>query len=174
MARRKRWDAPHRADLRGKGFAGIPHAVLDSLAYRHLSLIERAILVEIVRTFNGFNNDRIGISYKTLAQRLNRKNEVPFAPAIGKLLLHGLVAVGNEANWSRRRAREYRITFLSTTDAQGRPVPATNEYLGWQLEKKSSATTSEADSARSTTTSVADYSRCATKVVAGDTENQQE
>lgn len=150
MARRKRWDAPHRADLRGKGFAGIPQAVLDSLAYQHLSLIERAILVEIIRTFNGSNNGRIGISYKTLARRLNRKNEVPFAPAIGKLLSHGLVAVGNEANWSMRRAREYRLTFISTSDAQSRPVPATNEYASWTPEKKSSATASVAGRSEST------------------------
>ncbi len=62
--------APHCADTRAKdgvrGFAGMPICVVKSEAYRQLSLIARAILIEIVATMNGHNNGAIHKSYAEL------------------------------------------------------------------------------------------------------------
>ena len=56
--------ADHRADTRGGRFAGIPLAVIESVAWRHLGLPARAILVELVSAFNGYNNGNIVMSFR--------------------------------------------------------------------------------------------------------------
>jgi hypothetical protein len=161
----KRHKADHRADTRGGRWIGIPHAVVNSEAYVHLPAMERAVLVEIVARLNGYNNGTIVISYRELARRLNRKNEAPFVRAIVMLIAHGLIEIMAEARWKDRRAREYRLTFVNTTDAAGRFVAATNEYLAWRPEEDSCTTDAAVKKAESATTSVAGRSGCATNVV---------
>lgn len=97
----------HRADTRGGRFVGLPHVVLESEAYRHLTAMERAVLLEILARFNGYNNGEIAISFREFARRLNRKNEAPFGAAIVKLMSHGLIDIAADARWEDRRAREY-------------------------------------------------------------------
>ena len=160
----------HRADTRGGRFVGLPHVVFESEAYRHLSTMERAVLAEILARFTGYNNGEIAISYRELAHRLNRKNEAPFGPAIAKLIAHGLIDIVTEARWKDRRAREYRLTFVSTTDGNKRHVQATNEYRSWAPEEKSSTTDAVAGEAESTTTSVVGIASAATTSVAGRTQ----
>jgi hypothetical protein len=160
----------HRADTRGGRFVGLPHVVVESEAYRHLSPIERAVLVEILARFTGYNNGEIAISYRELAHRLNRKNEAPFGPAVAKLIVHGLIDIATEARWKDRRAREYRLTFISTTDGAGRHVAATNEYRSWVLEERISTTDVVAAPPESTTTSVVAVAQPATASVAARTQ----
>lgn len=144
-----------------KGFAGIPKCVLESEAYRTLSLIARAILVEIVGRMDGYNNGQIHISYAELAQRLNRRNQAPIGPAIAELMQHGLVDLSAESIWRERKAREYRLTFVNTSDSIGRTIKATNDYL------KFDATDVVAAKRKSATTFVAASTGTATNVVAG-------
>ena len=140
----KKSAAPHCADTRAKegqrGFAGLPMCVIKSEAYRTLSMIARAILIEIVATMNGHNNGKIHKSYKELALALNRKNQAPIGPAIAELMDHGLIDISAESVWQERKAREYRLTFVNTTDSIGRPVRATNSYLKWTSRVKNDAT----------------------------------
>lgn len=132
--------APHSADTRAKdgfrGFAGLPLCVIKSEAYRRLSIIARAILVEVVARMSGHNNGLIHVSYAELAHALNRKNQAPIGPAIDELVQHGLLDISADAVWQKRKAREYRLTFVNTSDRLGRPVKATNDYLSWGLCEK--------------------------------------
>ena len=169
MAKSKHKASDHSADTRAvdgiRGFAGIPRCVLLSEAYRTLSALERAILVEIVERLNGFNNGSIAISYAELAHRLDRKNQAPFAAAIATLWKHGLIEPGQDAFWKERKARTYRLTFVNTTDSIGRPIQATNDYLKWQPEGKNDATDVVAGKAKSATAFVAGKVRTATDAV---------
>lgn len=126
--------APNVADTRGKPWLGIPHVVLKSEAYRQLPLFSKQILTSIVLRLNGYNNGKIAVSFRELAHDLNRKNQTPFANAIAKLVEHGLIAISMEGDWSMRRAREYRLTFVSTGDHNS-IKPATNDYLYWKPPK---------------------------------------
>ena len=63
MSRRKS-KSDQRADTRGGGFTGLPHVVHDSDAYRHLDLWARAVLAQVIRRFNGYNNGKIAISQR--------------------------------------------------------------------------------------------------------------
>ncbi len=110
---------------------GIPHVVMDSEAYRHLTPNARAVLSEIVRKFNGYNNGKIGIGYREIANRLNRSDMHFILPAIIQLIEHGLLDVTAQQSWTDRRVREYRLTFIST-GVSGHRGNATNEYLSWR------------------------------------------
>jgi excisionase family DNA binding protein len=64
-----------------------------------------------------------------------------------RLMQHGLIDISAEGTWQERRAREYRLTFVSTLDAHGRHVRATNDYVAWRPCPKSGAERVSADSA---------------------------
>lgn len=133
MARGKN-KADHRADLRGEPFVGLPAAVLYSPAYADLSLWARAVLLEVLGRFNGYNNGAIGISQRELTQRLGTSNFHQITKATAELMEHGFIDVSVEGKWKQRHARLYRLTFLSS----GKAAPfqaATNEYARWTPPK---------------------------------------
>lgn len=141
MARRdKRKHADHRADTRGGALSGLPHVVADSAAYLSLSPFERAVLAEILRRFNGYNNGGIGITYDEIGARLKGSNKSNpnnrrIADAVVSLMDRGLIAEPTPESWLQRRARTYRLTFISS----GKAPPfkaATNDYLRWSPRAK--------------------------------------
>jgi hypothetical protein len=85
------------------------------------------VLLEIVAAMNGFNNGKVAISFTQISDRLGNTNRGAIARAIAELMDRGLLDVGMESSWARQRAREYRITFVSTPGHA-----ATNDYLLWK------------------------------------------
>lgn len=146
---RKRHQADHRADLRGKGFVGLPVAVVYSDAFARLSLCARAVLVEILARFNGYNNGHIAVSQRELAARLNTSNFRKISDATAELMQCGFIDIETEGKWKQRHAREYRLTFITTGSAPPYKS-ATNEYLafsradGASADKRQSADTGSA------------------------------
>lgn len=126
---------PHRADTRGAGFTGLPQAVQDSPAYRDCSLWARAVLLEIIREFNGFNNGEIFLSVDQICERLNNSNRRKACRAVAELMEHGLIDVAAEGKWRERKAREFRLTFVSSGKFPA-IRPATNDYRKWEAPKK--------------------------------------
>lgn len=163
--RRGKSKADCRADTRGGAWAGIPKVVLASEAYRTLTPLQRAVLVEIIGRMDGYNNGRIAISYAELAHRLNRRNQAPFKLAIAELWRRGLIEPGVLQPWKERKAREYRLTFVNTVE-NGRFVAATNDYLKWKPDEKIGATDAVAGKGETATDAVADTRDAATDAVA--------
>lgn len=142
MAKR-RTQTDQRADLRGGGFVGLPHCVFDSEAYLALDVYARAVLNEIIRRFNGYNNGSIAVSQAELMRRLETKNPRRVIEAIRSLVEKGLIDVPFNGHWKQGKAREYRLTFVSTGKPPQSFYPATNDYRTWkpteQPEKSGSA-----------------------------------
>lgn len=161
MNRSKGNKADCRADTRGGPWAGIPKCLIDSAAYRALSLHARAVLIEIVARMNGYNNGSIAVSHRELVDALGcSPNRI--VKAIGELVQHAMLDVAVEGTWKARQARQYRLTFVSTKSA-----PATNEYLRWTpTEKKAGATGVIAKGIKSATDVVAVRPIAATGVIA--------
>ena len=141
MAKLKRVKADHRADTRGKALSGLPHVVQDASAYLSLPLLERAVLAEVLRLFHGYNNGQIAITYERIGERLKgankcRLNNGRIARAIARLIEHGLLAEPTLGSWLQRRARTYRITFISSGKGLSYKS-ATNDYLDWSPRQKS-------------------------------------
>lgn len=131
MGKNKRQQADNRADLRGGGFIGLPRAVFKSEAYCSLSLFERAVFMEILAAFNGYNNGKIVISQRQIAISINNSNFRKIGRSIAVLIERGLLCIETDSLFKKRHAREYRLTFISSGQA---PYirSATNEYLTWQ------------------------------------------
>ena len=110
----KKPQAPCRPSTLGqKGFAGIPVAVMDSPAYRTLHLRSRAILFEIAARMNGYNNGKIVLSYEQLRELTGCCNR-DIALSMAELWQHGLITFRECEDWIQRKAREYRLTFVSS------------------------------------------------------------
>jgi hypothetical protein len=94
----------------GERFAGLPHDVIDSAAYLALSKVERALLVEMVRQYNGKNNGQL---------RCN----------VRKLVVRGFSSAG-----TLHRAKKMLIAagFIYETCAGGRPAKASWYALTWR------------------------------------------
>lgn len=144
MSRRRKIRADCRADTRGGPWAGIPVCVIKSAAFGDLSYCARSLLLELVAAMNGWNNGKIALSQRQLATALKTTNFRAISRGIAELMEHGLIDVAVEGQWKERMAREYRLTFVSTKTAD-----ATNDYLSWQLPKKSGADAVSAERSKS-------------------------
>lgn len=132
------------ADTRGGAWAGLPHVILDHPAYLSLSMLARAILVEMVRRMNGYNNGKIAFSQRELAARLGTQNFRAIGRGIAELMQVGFLDLSAEGQWKQRKAREYRLTFVNTMQGHLR-MPATNDYLHWVPTRKSGADNGSAE-----------------------------
>lgn len=135
MGRSSKAKADCRADTRGGSWVGIPKCLIDSAAYRHLSLHARAVLIEIAARMMGYNNGQIAVSHRELRASLgcSPRNIVS---AVVELMEHGFLDVTADGSWKQRQARTYRLTFVSTKGAG-----ATNDYLRWSPHKAKSGAT---------------------------------
>lgn len=106
----------------------LPYRVTDSRAYRTLSFSARAVLIAILRKFNGYNNGAIAASQAYLMQDLGTSSPRTVVLAVTELLEHGFLEVTFDGNWKPRRPRTFRLTFISTTQGAV-PIRATHEYL---------------------------------------------
>jgi hypothetical protein len=166
---RKKHSSDQRADTRGGGFIGLPGVVHRSEAYRSLPAFERAVLIEIIAVFNGYNNGELVISQRQLSERLENTNYRKIGRAIAVLIERGLLDISTEGVWKQRLARQYRLTFITS----GRPPftkPASNEYLNW---KKNDADDVSAGKGRSADASSAEPENLADASSAENHENPQ-
>lgn len=134
---RKKIQADCRANNRGGRWAGIPICVIESPAYRDLSLWARAILTEIVARMNGYNNGSIAISLTEICTALGNSNRRKASLAIAELMQHGFIDVTTEGDRKERLAREYRLTFVNTV-SNGKFVAATEDYRTWTPQEQKS------------------------------------
>ncbi len=131
---RAKYKADQRADTRGRPWVGMPQVVIDSPAYRSLSDRAVRILYELLRRFNGYNNGSVAMSQREIGEAIGTKNYGSIGRAIAQLMDHGLINVTTEGKWKEREAREYRLTFVTTT-RDGRHVTATNDYIHWTADR---------------------------------------
>lgn len=115
----------------GGQFFMVPRQVMRSAAYVDLSRRARVTLFELMLSFTGFNNGKIGMTIDHLGARLGNQNHSANSRAIAELIEHGFVECTSDADHVRCKAREYRITFIHTDKAK-----ATHEWRGWKPSAK--------------------------------------
>lgn len=141
MGKRRGDGSLHKADGRGGRFLLLPHVVLDRLL---VSVGPRAAVaaIAIARKFDGFNNGRIALSTRDLAQAIGSANHKANIAALRELERTGFIKVTGRFPKGQRKANEYRLTFISY--GPNGEHPATNEYLANLETKKTSAAETEA------------------------------
>jgi len=118
----------------GKGFGLLPRTLLESETFRSLSFRAQAALIQLQLRFNGFNNGRVAMSSRALAEALGSKSPRQKLAALAELEAHGFIALAKDYPKVQRKAREYRLTYISH-GPEGAVQPATNDYLTRSCKK---------------------------------------
>lgn len=111
----------------GGGFIALPWAVLDSMAYRHLSHPARSLLLEIARQYVRNNNGRLLLTRDYMATRGWKSADV-IQRAKDELLASGLIHETvkgqrpNKASW-------YALTFYSLDRLPGYDAGAVETFM---------------------------------------------
>lgn len=172
---RKKGSASHQSKAGGQ-YAVLPHSIMDSPAYRAMSLEGRQLLLELVRRFNGHNNGRIALAHRD-ARILLGCGARSVGPAFAQLEQHGFIVMTSHGDRGARLAREYRLTWI-TYGAAPPYRDATNEYRVWSppvasetvVDHQKRRSTVVAEQPVSATTVVTDYNSPVTTVEAGEKE----
>jgi len=108
--------------------------MLDSPAYLSLGCPARAVLVEIAKVYDGFNNGRLGMSVRTLARRC-RLAPSTVSRALADLQERGFVECVTRGSFSRKiqHASEWRLTWW---ECNVTGELASKRFMSWGREKQ--------------------------------------
>lgn len=114
----------------GEPFVKLPNFVLDSAAFGSLSALSQALLVHLVRRYNGNNNGLIGLGHRAGAKLCN-VNKDTIKRAFDELEAKGLIRASRKGGFNMKdvtlqRATEWRLTWLDTTEAK-----PTHDFKEW-------------------------------------------
>jgi hypothetical protein len=110
-------------------FVAVPHYMMDTAAWRQLSVTARAAWLEFGRVHNGSNNGRLAMSSRLLGKRLGVCKTVA-AIATKELVTLGFLDIARASSFSgKRRATEYRLTHLKD-DITEAPPSRTFQNIG--------------------------------------------
>jgi hypothetical protein len=103
--------------------------LLDSPAYLSLSCPARAVLIEIARSYDGFNNGRIGLSIRRASGRCKIARGTA-ARALAELQERGFIDCMTKGGFNRKlpHASEWRLTFWAC-DVTGKL--ASKQFMSW-------------------------------------------
>lgn len=131
----------HRANGRSKGsgrFLALPHFLLETPAWRSMSVYERAAYIEIAQLYDGANNGYLSMGVRRLAQRLNVSVNKANA-CVQVLIERGFIEVAQASGFNRkdRTSTEFRLTMHGCDRTR---QPGSRAYQSWtpsEVEKKS-------------------------------------
>ena len=111
----KNWLAAERRE-RG-GFAALPHCLLESQVYVHLSAHAVKLLVDLLAQFKGFNNGDLCMAWTIMKPR-GWKSRDTLNKARLELLACELIIVSRYGD--RRRPHLYALTFFAIDECGGK------------------------------------------------------
>lgn len=137
-----------RKTVNGYKYAALDAELLESDAYRYLTPIARALLIEFQIIYRPNRNGILSISTAHAAKRLNVTENTVKKPFY-MLVEHGFIVLTKGHIWKEKMAREWRLTFH---ECHGRQP--TDDWKKWNtnhplqytpLSKKTPTANSEAD-----------------------------
>lgn len=134
---RNKVNAKGRNENPTKRFAGIPHEILISAAYRSLDCTARALLLDLVMMENGHNNGSVWLSVRDAVDRLGIADARPAIRSFEKLQTAGLIAMTKEAHFTIKAAETSRARCWRLTWRPFDRKPPSNEWQDYQPESGS-------------------------------------
>ena len=119
----------------GPLFVTLYYWEMDCLAYRHLSVYGRALLLEFRRLYNTHNNGKISMAVRQAAKLLNCCKDTA-VKALEELEDKGWIRLTSKGSFSQKTektASEWRIT--NHPIGLGVDTPATKEYAIWRPDE---------------------------------------
>ena len=117
----------------------IRHDMLRSAAYRSLKPAERAVYVEVLNRYNGYNNGEISLSCREAAKLCNISDGTA-SRAFRKLREHGFIKIGRAAGFNMKDRTATR--WILTHEAIDGKIAPSNEWRDWKGEAKNQNTVS--------------------------------
>ena len=109
---------PHNPERRDRGgFAAIPHCLLDSQVFVHLSAHAVKLLMDLATQFKGFNNGDLCLAW-SLMERRGWKSRDTLNKARLELLANELIIVSRYGD--RKRPNLYALTFFAVDECKGK------------------------------------------------------
>ena len=105
-------------------FVMLRHDMIDSPAYRSLSLKARAVYIEVLKRYNGFNNGGVALSCREAGEFCGI-GKVSASKAFDELVTKGFLKVGEDAAFNMKTRKSRR--WILTHELLGRQSP-TNEW----------------------------------------------
>lgn len=130
--RRNKVNASGRNENPIKRFAGIPHEILLSAAFRCLDCTARALLLDLVMMENGHNNGSVWLSVRDAVDRLGITDARPAIRSFETLQTAGLIAMTKEAHFSVKAAETSRARCWRLTWRPFGGKPPSNEWRDYQ------------------------------------------
>jgi hypothetical protein len=134
MSRKRKINKTGRNSPKLSDFIALERYILRSLAWRSLSVIARALYIEIAFCHDGSNNDRIQMSVQNLANRLGM-GKSSAARALNELQEKGFIEVSKQSSFSLKLklATEYRLAAFGCNVTNALPTKA---FTRWQPENQ--------------------------------------
>ena len=106
--------------------------MLNSEAWKSLNPVQRALFIEIVQRYNGFNNGSIGLGVVDAGRALHIKAQTAGA-AFHVLMERGFIVLTKDSSFDQKKlVREFRVTCLSLGTWDAPTAPPTHDYMRWR------------------------------------------
>jgi len=147
LARKAAKKASERRD--GKGFAALPHVVIDCPGYRLAGHTARSLLVDLARAFNGRNNGAIWLS-RSAREAIGWSSESTYRKALADLIACGLLVETRKGG--RHLAAWFGLTWLDLDVVDGLDIDPKRWLRGAYMHpEKAPANGGKARTAKATT-----------------------
>jgi len=115
-------------------FVMLTHQLMDSPAYRSLSPSSRAVYLQIIRLYNGYNNGDINLGCRDAGELCNISKNTA-AICFQELTEKGFIKIGRDSSFNVK-TRKSRSWILTNQPLKN--TPPTNEWIKWRpaLKKK--------------------------------------
>jgi hypothetical protein len=134
MSRRRRGrriNAKGRSTNNGRHIQ-LTHFMLQSVAWRSLRPIERALYIEVLLRYTGFNNGSIGLGVREAGEALYAKPHTA-GTAFDVLVERGFLALGKDSSFGQKKlTREWRVTSLPMGPWDAPTSSPTHDYMRWR------------------------------------------
>lgn len=113
-------------------FSRLPHWVQDSVAYRSLKPGPRALLMELIRRYNGRNNGQIIMSARQACSAINISDKDTALRYLNQLREVGLIKSTKLGGFNMKDATASRATEWALTWERVNEKLPTREFMGWK------------------------------------------
>jgi hypothetical protein len=125
--------ADHKGRSKGRDpFVLLTKFMLASPAWQSLIAVERALLIEVMQRWSGFNNGSIGLGVLEAGRALHVKPQT-IGFAFRELVKRGFLEKMRDSTFDQKKlTREWRVTCLVMGPSNAPTAPPTHDYMRWR------------------------------------------
>lgn len=116
----------------GEPFVRLLRFMLKSPAWQSLNCVERALMIEVMQRWSGFNNGTIDFGVVDAGRALHVKPHTA-GKAFHVLVEKGFLIKARDSSFSQKKlTREWQVTCLPMGDVRAPTSPPSHAYMHWR------------------------------------------